>query len=156
MSNIHDNVIDRITRAAEDKLLEDIPAAHHDHIRNTPFPLMVRNLAKPGEQIAETLEQDRDGFVDLLNIVAEVINAGALLDAAKKAVVYSKPGVPNPEVIPYADIETLNLSFDLLTPAQAHLLHMAIGVAGEAAELLEAVYKHIVDVRPLDLSLIHI
>lgn len=37
-----------------------------------------------------------------------------------------------------------------LTPESAHLLHMAVGVAGEAGELLDAVKKHAVYVRPID------
>ena len=152
MTNIHDSVIDRIKRAAEDKLLADIPAAHHDHIRNTPFPLMVRNLAKPGEQIVETLSKEKEDFVALLDVVAEVINAGALLDAVKKQVVYNKEDVPDPKVIDLPGLQGATEAFDLITPEKAHLLHMAIGVAGEAAELLEAVFNHIVSAQPLDVE----
>lgn len=39
---------------------------------------------------------------------------------------------------------------DDLTPASAHALHMAIGVSGEAGELLDAVKKYAVYVKPID------
>ena len=39
-----------------------------------------------------------------------------------------------------------------LTPEQAHMLHMAIGVAGEAGELLDAVKKHCIYQKPLDVE----
>lgn len=39
-----------------------------------------------------------------------------------------------------------------LTPEQAHLLHMAVGISGEAGELLDAVKKHVVYNKELDLE----
>ena len=39
-----------------------------------------------------------------------------------------------------------------LTPLQAHLWHMATGVAGEGGELLDAFKKHCVYGKPLDLA----
>lgn len=39
-----------------------------------------------------------------------------------------------------------------LTPTQAHLLHMAVGIAGEAGELLDAIKKHVVYNKPLDME----
>ena len=39
-----------------------------------------------------------------------------------------------------------------LTPQQAHLLHMAVGVSGEAGELLDAIKKHCVYQKPIDLN----
>jgi NTP pyrophosphatase (non-canonical NTP hydrolase) len=39
-----------------------------------------------------------------------------------------------------------------LTPQQAHLLHMAVGVSGEAGELLDAVKKHCVYQKQIDLD----
>lgn len=38
-----------------------------------------------------------------------------------------------------------------LSPAQAHLLHMVAGVSGEAGELLDAVKKHCIYQKALDL-----
>lgn len=37
-----------------------------------------------------------------------------------------------------------------LTPESAHLLHMAVGVSGEAGELLDAVKKAAIYVKPID------
>jgi|TARA_R110000737_G_scaffold341193_1_gene364712 NTP pyrophosphatase (non-canonical NTP hydrolase) len=37
-----------------------------------------------------------------------------------------------------------------LTNDQAHLLHMAVGIAGEAGELLDAVKKHVIYNKSLD------
>lgn len=39
-----------------------------------------------------------------------------------------------------------------ITPAKAHLLHMAAGVAGEAGELLDAIKKHTMYNKPLDIE----
>lgn len=39
-----------------------------------------------------------------------------------------------------------------LTPEKAHLLHMAMGIAGEAGELLDAVKKHVIYDKPLDIE----
>lgn len=39
---------------------------------------------------------------------------------------------------------------DSLTPEKAHALHMAVGVAGEAGELLDAIKKHVIYNKPID------
>jgi NTP pyrophosphatase (non-canonical NTP hydrolase) len=39
-----------------------------------------------------------------------------------------------------------------LTPQQAHLLHMAVGVSGEAGELLDAIKKHCVYQKPINME----
>jgi NTP pyrophosphatase (non-canonical NTP hydrolase) len=39
-----------------------------------------------------------------------------------------------------------------LDPRSAHLLHMAIGLASEAGELLDAIKKHAIYGKPLDLG----
>ena len=39
-----------------------------------------------------------------------------------------------------------------LTPQQANLLHMAVGVSGEAGELLDAIKKHTIYQKPLDVE----
>jgi NTP pyrophosphatase (non-canonical NTP hydrolase) len=41
---------------------------------------------------------------------------------------------------------------DELTPMQAYALHMAIGVSGEAGELLDAIKKFAIYQKPLDLE----
>lgn len=39
-----------------------------------------------------------------------------------------------------------------MTPEKAHLMHMAVGIAGEAGELLDAIKKHVMYGKPLDLE----
>ena len=39
-----------------------------------------------------------------------------------------------------------------LTPQQAHLLHMAVGVSGEAGELLDAIKKHCVYQKQINME----
>lgn len=39
-----------------------------------------------------------------------------------------------------------------LSPAKAHLLHMAIGISGEAGELLDAIKKYVIYNKPLDIE----
>ena len=41
---------------------------------------------------------------------------------------------------------------DTLTAEKCDLLHMAIGLAGESGELLDAVKKHVIYNQPLDLA----
>lgn len=38
-----------------------------------------------------------------------------------------------------------------LQPNEAHLLHMTVGVSGEAGELLDAIKKHVIYRKPLNL-----
>jgi NTP pyrophosphatase (non-canonical NTP hydrolase) len=37
-----------------------------------------------------------------------------------------------------------------MTPDSAHILHMAVGISGEAGELLDAVKKHTIYNKPID------
>lgn len=39
-----------------------------------------------------------------------------------------------------------------LTPENSHLVHMVLGIAGEAGELLDAIKKHAIYGKPLDLA----
>lgn len=39
-----------------------------------------------------------------------------------------------------------------MTPEEAHLLHMAVGIAGEAGELLDAIKKHVIYKKELDIE----
>jgi NTP pyrophosphatase (non-canonical NTP hydrolase) len=39
---------------------------------------------------------------------------------------------------------------DGLTPGRAHTLHMAVGIAGEAGELLDAIKKYAIYCKPVD------
>ena len=37
-----------------------------------------------------------------------------------------------------------------ITPDKANILHMAVGISGEAGELLDAIKKHVIYGKPLD------
>ncbi len=39
-----------------------------------------------------------------------------------------------------------------MTPTKAHILHMAVGICGEAGELADAIKKHVIYGKPLDLT----
>jgi NTP pyrophosphatase (non-canonical NTP hydrolase) len=39
-----------------------------------------------------------------------------------------------------------------LTPSMANLLHMGVGVSGESGELLDAIKKHVIYNKPLDVE----
>lgn len=39
-----------------------------------------------------------------------------------------------------------------LTPEKSHLLHMVMGISGEAGELLDAIKKHVIYNKPLDMQ----
>lgn len=41
---------------------------------------------------------------------------------------------------------------DSLTPLDAHILHMGVGVAGEAGELLDAIKKAVIYRKPIDIE----
>ena len=41
---------------------------------------------------------------------------------------------------------------DSLTPDGAHLLHMAVGIAGESGELLDAIKKAVIYCKPIDVE----
>ncbi len=41
---------------------------------------------------------------------------------------------------------------ETMTPQQAHLLHMCVGVSGESGELLDAIKKHVIYNKPIDIE----
>lgn len=92
---------------------------------------MVKKLAKPGNVIASEMQQNE---LDLLKeCSSNLVAAGEITDKAKKIVIYRKGAVPeDPRPIQ-----------DEIDGTQANILHMAVGIAGEAAELLDAVLKHL-------------
>lgn len=92
---------------------------------------MVTKLAKPGADIKKEMSGEK--WNSLLEAVTVMVQAGNHLDQMKKLAVYNKPGIPHnatPKRVPN------------MTDEQYHLLHMAIGIAGEAAELLEATVNY--------------
>lgn len=90
---------------------------------------MVAKLVKPGDQIAREMTERE--LHTLTGYCAQLISAGYSLDSIKKRAIYRQnsrdPGRKQTEI----------------EGTQAHLLHMAVGIAGEAAELLDAVVKYV-------------
>ena len=41
---------------------------------------------------------------------------------------------------------------DTMNAGEAHALHMAVGISGESGELLDAIKKHVIYKKPLDLN----
>jgi len=105
----------------------------------------VRSRFKPGEKIAEEMTPHKAGV--LWFRCRQFIDECNVLDAAKKYTIYNKPTgddylVGDKTLEKFANFKP--------TPEQCELLHAAIGIAGEAGELLDAVRKHVFDGQPLD------
>jgi hypothetical protein len=101
---------------------------------------MVTRLAKDGEEILEGLSR---GMYSLLHdTTARAVGAGEILDLVKKQVIYGKDLGLSPKYIKEIP--------ENLTGEQMHMLHMAIGVYGEAAELLACVAESVFDGTEFD------
>ncbi len=125
-------------------MLAEFAPEHRAEIANTTFDGMVTELAKPGQDMLSTL--NFTGFVNLLTLCAAIINKGNQLDAAKKVIVYNKPApdaLSDPNSFGLPTSQGMGMAYDAMTPDKMHLLHMAVGLAGEAAEMLEAVVTHV-------------
>lgn len=110
---------------------------------NTPkvFREMVGTLAKSGETILE--EMNPHDFRLLTTGIFNGIQAGERVDDIKKQVIYQKDqGINLPK---FGELP------EGLTAEKMHLIHMAMGVFGEAAELLDAVFGHVEHNKPLDM-----
>lgn len=105
---------------------------------------MVAVLAKPGAEIARELTANTDNYQLLKETCQSVIQASERMDIVKKQVVYNKPGSLRPAAH--------RRKQPSITPDQAHLLHMAIGIFGEAGEVLQAIYEHVFNDAALDLE----
>lgn len=138
---VHDNVLETLNQNADEAILSSLKdPALREHVRGFSHPQMVRNLAKPGADIKADLTFIK--FLNLLTACTAVINRGNELDAVKKVIIYNKAGA-EAEVAKLPSSQGLAVAFDALTAEKAHLLHMAVGLAGEASEMLEAIVKHV-------------
>lgn len=106
----------------------------------------VRSRFKPGEKIAEEMTPHKAALLDVETYI--FVNHSGSLDIAKKYAIYNKRNSSCNEVITPQRIDKF-ASFKP-TPSQCELIHAAIGIAGEAGELLDAVRKHVFDGQPLD------
>ena len=137
----HDAVLKNIARS--EAILASVPEEHRQKVLDTQFDAMVDELAKPGADMIATLKFT--GFLRLLQVCTKVIDKGNELDVIKKEIVYSKDPatlVPACQFLLPGSAE-LGKAFESLTPESMHMLHMAVGLAGEAAEMLEQVVGHV-------------
>ena len=104
----------------------------------------VRSKFKPGENIAAEMTPHK--AVSLSLACLRLVEESDRMDAVKKYTIYNKD-VYGISTHPF---NTEAFKDFTLTPEQAELLHAAIGIAGEAGELLDAVRKHVFDGQPLD------
>lgn len=116
-------------------------------ISATPFEKMVTDLAKPGEAILNSMTFE--GFSELSAICGRVVVAGDKLDIEKKVFIYGKDRC-EVETVPALPVFDLQSAFLSLTAEKLHLLHMAIGLAGEAAEMLAQACSHVFGDAELD------
>lgn len=97
------------------------------------YGAMVRTLAKSGHDILEELTPH--DYRLLATGAFNAIMSGERIDDIKKQVVYQKDlGITLPQYGPLPEGLTAN---------KMHLLHMSIGIFGEASELLDAVFAHV-------------
>jgi NTP pyrophosphatase (non-canonical NTP hydrolase) len=108
------------------------------------YPEFVRSRFKSGEKIAEEMTPRKLEFLDVST--KTLVRDAESLDNVKKFAYYNK------HIKYLCEGEMPQSRFDELkpTPLQCELLHAAIGIAGEAGELLDAVRKHVFDGQPLD------
>ena len=140
----HTAILNGIAEGRASAILADIPAERHEELISKPYSAMVTELAKPGQAMLDTLKFS--GFLSLLQICCKLIDRGNELDTIKKQVVYNKPapeGIPEIKSFQLPSSQGLGKALDEMTPEKMHLLHMAVGLAGEAAEMLEQVVSHV-------------
>ena len=109
-------------------------------IVDKPFHVMVDELAKPGQTMKDELKFT--GFLQLLQICGAVINRGNELDNVKKRIVYNKD-LPLEPAFNLPSSQGLGMAFDALDADKMHMLHMAVGLAGEASEMLQQVVSYV-------------
>lgn len=104
----------------------------------------VRSKLKPGAAIAAEMTPHK--AVSLSLACLRLVEESDRMDAVKKYTIYNKD-VYGISTHPF---NTEAFKDFTISPDQAELLHAAIGLAGEAGELLDAVRKHVFDGQPLD------
>lgn len=113
-----------------------------EFVRNHPFALMVQNLAKPGQDIVDSMTPQKYGT--LAKGLGFIIGAAEQLDQVKKLVIYNK------------QIEGVQMTGDIpldgFDAKKAHMLHMAVGAVGETGELADAIAAHVYDGADLDVA----
>lgn len=114
-----------------------------EHIRNRPFSAMVQDLAKPGQDIVDSLTPEK--LCALLKGLGVIVGASEELDKMKKVVIYNKGSL--------GSLATDTFPLEGVTAEKAHLLHMSVGAVGETGELADAVGAYVTgDVEELDVQ----
>lgn len=113
-------------------------------VNSITHPELVKALCKPGDKIADYLNDNPNELYLLLQEVFFTLTQGKRLEKAKKRTIYEKLDAFERQVP-----DNIR-SQPILSPEQAHLLHMAVGIAGESIELLELVFDQIQNNMPLD------
>lgn len=108
------------------------------------YPEFVKSRFKSGELIAAEMTSHK-----LLRLAIQSYHVcwqAERLDKVKKYAIYNNwiSEAAGWSYLGVSDYENLKI-----TPQQAELLHAAIGLAGEAGELLDAVRKHVFEGQPL-------
>lgn len=113
---------------------------------------MVARLCKPGEDILSTLDGFRMSL--LINSIAAFCRIGHQADMVKKATVYNKGEVfdvlPKIHEVPAAMRHIGEVAMMTMTVEKAELVHMAVAICGEAAEIAEAVLNFVIRNKGLD------
>ena len=102
---------------------------------------MVSELAKSGEEIRSSITTAKWSL--LVEAFREGVTAGNKVDAVKKQVVYNKAATL---------VAAEQFNHPDMTAEQAHLIHMALGIFGEAAELMDAVFTSVGGHYELDME----
>lgn len=142
----HDAILKDVDQALVQRICPELTEDDARAIVSKPFDAMVTELAKPGQVMKDELKFT--GFVQLMNICTAVVNRGNELDNVKKRIVYNKD-MPLGPSFGLPSSQGLSAAFDNLDAEKMHFLHMAVGLAGEASEMLEQVVRHILG-EPLD------
>lgn len=99
------------------------------------FEEMVAGLVKPGADIVAEMTPSKSAALGVA--INAALRASSQVDSCKRYVIYGKTGDQEAHMSARTDIG------HCLTPRLAHKLHMAIGLFGEAGEILESVVKEI-------------
>ena len=110
------------------------------------YPEFVRSRFKPGKKIAAEMTQHKAALLNM--ICRQVADSANSLDHVKKYAIYNKQNLASQTPVSLNE-QRLCENFKP-TPSQCELLHAAIGLAGEAGELLYAVRKLFFEGQPLD------
>lgn len=136
----HTAILKDVNLALVQRICPELTADDAQAIVDKPFDAMVQELAKPGQVMKDELTLG--GFIDLLQICISVINRGNELDNVKKRIVYNK-NLPLEPSFDLPSRDGVGAAFDNLDADKMHLLHMAVGLAGEASEMLQQIVSHV-------------